>query len=79
MKCANSPLFDIPSAPSTRLDFEDEFAWGFQIGFGVPTRKGIGFYGGLRYFSMGAKVSGEPIEFDTNPLVIAAGITYRFK
>jgi outer membrane protein W len=64
---------------TTRLNFDDEFTWGLQIGFGIPTKKGIGFYGGLRYFDLSADVSGEPIKFDTNPLVLAVGLTYRFK
>jgi outer membrane protein W len=64
---------------TTRLNFDDEFTWGLQIGVGVPTRKGIGFYAGLRYFDLTAEVQGQDIEFELNPIVVAAGITYRFK
>jgi outer membrane protein W len=64
---------------TTKMQFDDDFTWGVQVGIGFPVRKGFGFYGGIRYFDLSAKVQGEPVEFDINPIVFAAGLTYRFK
>ena len=74
--------FDDPSYTlgdqTTKPKLDNEFTWGIHLGFDVPARKGWGFYGGVRYFDLGVEVQSDDIELDVNPIVVGAGISYRF-
>lgn len=62
-----------------KVKFDDDFVWGLQLGFDIPARKGVAFYGGLRWFSLELEVEGfEELDFNLDPLVLNAGISYRF-
>lgn len=63
---------------SVKASVDDEFTWGVHLGFDVPARQGFGFYGGVRYFDLGIEFEGENLELDMNPLVVNAGLSYRF-
>ena len=63
---------------TTTTKFDDPFVWGLQLGLDVPARQGFAFYAGLRWFNLEAEVEGQDIDFNLNPLMWNAGVSYRF-
>jgi outer membrane protein W len=70
--------FDILERQTVKWD--DDFAYGLQLGVQVPARRGLAFYGGLRWMAMDveAENAGQSRDFDLNPLMWNAGLAYRF-
>ena len=68
------------STDPTRVKFDDAFTWGLQVGFDVPARKGFSFFGALRWFSLELEPTNvdDTIDFNLNPLMWNAGVSYRF-
>jgi hypothetical protein len=59
-------------------DLSGEFIWGAQIGVDVPFKpeSDWGFHAGLRYF--GNEQETDAGSFDVDPLLVEAGLSYRF-
>ena len=66
------------SQGSVEASIDNELTWGVHLGFDVPARQGFGFYGGVRYFDLGVEFQNEDLELDLNPVVVNAGVSYRF-
>lgn len=74
----DDPTYDLGGTMgSVRTEVDDQFTWGGTIGFDVPAREGWGFYGGVRYFDLSLEFPND-IEVSMDPLVVNAGISYRF-
>ncbi len=63
---------------TTTTKFDDDFVWGLQVGMDIPARQGFAFYAGLRWFNLEAEVGGEDVDFNLDPFLLNAGVSYRF-
>ncbi len=65
---------------SWKLDFDDETAFGINVGIDVPFKDGGPwvFTGALRYMWVDMSSSGDVHQIDLNPFALSAGIGYRF-
>ena len=61
-----------------RAELDGDFIWGAQLGIDVPfsLESNWGFHGGLRYYELSQKTDAG--KFDVDPLLIEAGVSYRF-
>ena len=65
---------------ATTVKFDDAFTWGLQVGFDVPARNGWAFFGAVRWFSLELEPTNvnDAFDFNLNPLMWNAGVSYRF-
>jgi outer membrane protein W len=73
--------YDIPALGGRQnVNYDDPFVYGAQLGVDIPAKKGFAFYGGLRWMSLEAESTnvGGNRDFDLNPLMWQAGLSYRF-
>ncbi len=62
------------------LEFDDETTWGAQLGLDIPFQDGgpLGAHLGVRYIDLSLEDEVSGADFDIDPLIFTAGLSFRF-
>ena len=59
-------------------DFDDDLAWGVNLGVDVPLPWRWYFTGGARYLKSSAEAPASGLDLEVDPIILSAGLSIRF-